>query len=109
MSNLKRKGLVLAMEEQSHELINLLDQYPEDEDWNEYIKKIVKVFPEDLIDQLQQLVDGPVWDGDISSKSARDRLIDLGLGIRVCCKGEEGYTGAPYIAYSILKEIKEPR
>lgn len=71
------------------------------------VAAIALIFPKDLVEQLEQLVNGPVWDGDIISKPNRRRLFDMGLAIRVCCKGEQGYTGAPYIAYSILKKIKE--
>ena len=53
--------------------------------------------------QLRQLVNGPVWDGDVISKSDRGELFELGLAIRVCHKGEQGYTGATYFAYSVLK------
>ena len=56
---------------------------------------------------LNQLVNGPVWDGDIISKTDRDELIELKLAVRVCCKGEEGYTGATYTGYTINKKYKE--
>lgn len=32
---------------------------------------------------------------------------EAGLAIRVCCKGEQGHTGATYIAYSILKKLNQ--
>lgn len=49
------------------------------------------------IDTLVALVEnGPCWDGDVPSKSARDELIDLGLAIRVVVKGEDGHTAATY-------------
>jgi len=60
-----------------------------------------------LHEQLRQLVLGPVWDGDVISKSLRGELFELGLAIRVCCKGEQGYTGATYFAYSVLKVAEE--
>lgn len=44
---------------------------------------------------LAQLVqDGPVCDGDVITKGARDDLITWGLAVRICVKGKEGYTGA---------------
>jgi hypothetical protein len=62
-----------------------------------------------LHEQLQQLVNGPVWDGDVIAKSYRDELIELGLAVRVCCKGEDGFTGARYIAKTVCKKIEEIR
>jgi hypothetical protein len=62
-----------------------------------------------LHDQLNQLVNGPVYDGDVVSKSDRSELFNLGLAIRVCIKGEQGYTGATYFAFSVNKRIQEIR
>lgn len=39
---------------------------------------------------------GPLSDGDLPSKSARDSLIEKGLAMRVMCKGEDGYQAATY-------------
>jgi len=50
----------------------------------------------------QFLFQGPVWDGCISSKRARDDLIGYGLAVRVCFMGEQGYTAATYLAYSVF-------
>ena len=79
----------------------------EDVDYFRFVKNIAEVFPKNLKEQLNQLVNGPVWDGDIISKNDRDRLLYIGLAIRICYKGEQGYTGAPYISYLILKELNE--
>lgn len=55
-----------------------------------------------LMQQLHQLVNGPVWDGDVMCKSLRDELLSLGLAVRVCKSGEQGYTGATYFAYTVV-------
>lgn len=60
-----------------------------------------------LNEQLTQLVGGPIYDGDVISKSMRDELLSLGLAVRVCCQGEQGHTGATYFAYSVLKVIND--
>jgi hypothetical protein len=60
-----------------------------------------------LIEQLRQLVNGPVWDGDIISKSNRGTLFELGLAIRVCVNGEQGYTGATYFGYTVIKTFDQ--
>lgn len=73
----------------------------------ETVHAVALIFPSDLREQLTQLVKGPVWDGDVISKTHRGRLFAMGLAIRVCCKGEQGYTGAKYIAYSILKKVNQ--
>ena len=49
------------------------------------------------LDTLIGLVErGPLWDGDVPSKSGRDDLIDMGLAVRVVAKGADGYTAATY-------------
>lgn len=45
---------------------------------------------------LKLLRDGPVWDGDIPSKSGRDDLIDHGCAVRVINKGRDSFTAATY-------------
>ena len=67
------------------------------------------LFPKNLIEQLRQIVNGPVWDGDILCKADRSDLFDMGLAVRVCANGEQGYTGATYSAFTILKMIKTCR
>jgi hypothetical protein len=74
-----------------------------DEGYFEAVDLIARIFPKRLEESLTQLVNGPVYDGDVISKSMRDELFDLGLALRVCHKGEQGYTGATYTAFSVLK------
>lgn len=46
-------------------------------------------------DTLCALVEqGPVWDGNIPSKSGRNALIERGYAVRVINNGEEGFTAA---------------
>lgn len=78
-----------------------------DESYFDICKAIALIMPKALTEQLEQLVNGPVWDGDVISKSERGELFDMGLAIRVCCKGEQGFTGATYTASTVLKEIKK--
>lgn len=79
----------------------------DDDHYFELVKAIAILFPKNLIEQLEQLVNGPVWDGDIIGKCYRDTLIDMGVAVRVCCKGGQGFTGAYYIGYSILQSMEE--
>lgn len=60
-----------------------------------------------LHEQLRQLVNGPVYDGNVICKTDRDELLSLGLATRVCCAGEQGHTGAVYLAYSVIKIIDQ--
>lgn len=54
--------------------------------------------------ELQQLVEqGPVWDGDVISKQARDDLLKCQLASRACVKGEQGYTVANYRGWDVYK------
>lgn len=53
---------------------------------------------------------GPVWDGDLPSKSGRDELEDLGMVQGVVVKGEEGYNACTYMgarAYRLLEVMRD--
>lgn len=53
--------------------------------------------PYSQLDTLVALVEqGPLWDGDVPSKSGRDALLEKGLAVRVVVKGADGYTAATY-------------
>lgn len=53
-------------------------------------------------DALGQLIkSGPIWDGDVISKAARDDLIEWGLAGRVVFKGSQGYTAANYYGWDV--------
>lgn len=80
-----------------------------DDGYFEYVHLIACELPNRLREQLEQLVNGPVADGDVVSKNDRNELIDLGLAMRVCLGGHQGHTGAPYIAQSVIKRIHEIR
>lgn len=73
----------------------------------EIVEAIALIFPKCIKEQLQQLISGPIWDGNIISKGDRGILFEMGIATRVCCKGEQGYTGSKYIGYSVLKKMKE--
>ena len=47
----------------------------------------------------------PVEDGDIPSKVGRDALLSLGLAVRCCVCGEQGYTAASYLAGTLLASL----
>lgn len=56
------------------------------------------------VDTLVALVEaGPLWDGDVPSKSGRDSLIEAGLAIRVVVRGEDGHTAATYAGRDAYK------
>jgi hypothetical protein len=55
-------------------------------------------------EMLKQLVEcGPVWDGDVLSKEARDDLLASGLASRACVRGDQGYTVANYCGWDVLR------
>lgn len=39
---------------------------------------------------------GPLFDGDVPSKSGRDRLLDKGYMVKVVVKGEDGYNACTH-------------
>lgn len=61
------------------------------------------------IEQLGHLVkNGPLWDGDVISKSARNDLIEWGLAGRALVKGQEGYTVANYRGNNVYRAMLPP-
>jgi hypothetical protein len=78
-----------------------------DEGYFQYVHLVACRLPKNLHEQLNQIVNGPIWDGDVISKALRDELFDYKLAIRVCCKGSTGYTGATYFAHSVNEAIKQ--
>lgn len=54
---------------------------------------------------------GPLWDGDVPSKSGRDSLVRAGFLAKVVVKGESGYNACTYkgadIARLIFARIEE--
>lgn len=56
-----------------------------------------------LHEALFQLVKrGPVWDGDVISKSDRDALLDVGACAKVYNLGRDGFNAATYFGGSLL-------
>lgn len=56
-------------------------------------------------EQLKQLLyQGPVSDGCVISKKARNDLIRFGLATKCCFLGEQGYTAATYPSYTVAKQ-----
>lgn len=57
-----------------------------------------------LHEQLWQLHSrGPLWDGDVISKSDRDELLRIGACAKVCVKGEDGFNACTYFGRSLLR------
>ena len=56
------------------------------------------------VDTLVALVErGPLWDGDVPSKTARDSLIARGFAARVVVRGEDGWQAATYAGRDAYK------
>lgn len=57
-----------------------------------------------LHEPLYQLAKhGPVWDGDVISKSSRDDLLDCEACAKVLVKGEDGFNACTYLGREMLK------
>lgn len=79
------------------------DQWGGDE-WDAAASNVYTTLTPAQREVLKQLLfRGPVHDGDIASKAARGDLFGLGLAVRCCYKGQQGYTAATYQAYSIYR------
>lgn len=57
-------------------------------------------------DTLIALIEqGPCWDGDVPSKTARDALLKQGLAVRCVSQGSDGYTAATYAGRDKYKAL----
>lgn len=60
-----------------------------------------------LIDTLRALHDrGPLWDGDVPSKSGRDALLLDGYVAKVLVNGEQGFNACTYKGAALLRAIE---
>ena len=50
---------------------------------------------------------GPVWDGDVPSKAARDTLLSYGLIEKIVSGGEEGFQACTYRGRAVLREYRD--
>ncbi len=48
---------------------------------------------------------GPLWDGDVPSKSGRDSLVRRGLAAKVIVNGDDGWQAATYAGRDAYKEL----
>jgi len=55
-----------------------------------------------LHESLAQLKQGPIWDGDVVSKSERNTLLQVGACVKVSMKGEQGYNACTYFGCELL-------
>lgn len=57
-------------------------------------------------DTLVALIEaGPLWDGDVPSKSGRDALIEAGLAVRVVVRCRDGFTAATYRGRNAYQDL----
>ena len=67
-----------------------------------------RVEREDLMASLNEIIKrGPLYDGDVPSKSDRDALLNLGLINKVVVKGEHGFQAVNYFGWAVWKSITE--
>lgn len=79
----------------------LYSDVPDAEQNAQIIWKLLEPVEREVLRQL--LFQGPVGDGNIISKRARDNLISYELACRCCFMGEQGYTAATYPAVVLLR------
>ena len=74
---------------------------------NDTIVRAIFLYP-GQIETLKAIHDqGPLFDGDIPSKAARDYLLITGLVSKVVVKGEQGFNACTYKGSRVLRLIKE--
>lgn len=76
-----------------------------------YIAKVLvvatRIRGSQLLGTLNAIVTrGPLYDGDVPSKSDRDDLLSHGVIEKVIVKGEHGYQAANYFGWSVWKSLK---
>ena len=77
-----------------------------DEQWDVAIRDLATLLKEQYKDALSQLIlKGPVEDGDITSKSKRDDLIEMGLANKIAHRGEFGFSAATYVGLYVFKAM----
>jgi len=69
-----------------------------------------RVESKSLMDTLESIVKcGPLNDGDVPSKTARDALLEMELINKVVVKGEQGFQAANYFGWAVWKTLVELR
>lgn len=82
----------------SNEIEYVREIYKDSIKFKEYLSRNI------IHDVLHNLfLKGPVYDGDICSKSGRDTLLDHGYCVKVIVKGEQGYNALNYKGGKLLK------
>ncbi len=75
-----------------------------DSQYNQNVKLIAHNLTGAEIDTLVALIEhGPIEDGDVPSKSARNDLIVKGLAFKCVANGEDGYQAATYLGKDVYK------
>lgn len=94
------------------ELLNAMHYYKDlstKEDL-EYAYKIIvdaKCADSDIRDTLSAMYEhGPLFDGDVPSKSARNILVTDGYAARVVVNGEDGYNACTYKGRDLYKVLQ---
>lgn len=53
---------------------------------------------------LRQLnTQGPVWDGDLISKSGRTQCLHIGAAAKIICNGDDGYQACTYYGRQLIR------
>ncbi|MAP20481.1 MAG: hypothetical protein CL582_06025 [Alteromonadaceae bacterium] len=74
--------------------------YAIDQDKTDALQKLHAMLTSDMADTLAKIAsEGPIEDGDVPSKSARDELSDMGMVDRVAIKGEFGQWAATGLGF----------
>jgi hypothetical protein len=72
---------------------------------NDSIVRAVFLYP-GQIETLKAIHDqGPLFDGDVPSKTARDFLLSTGLVTKIVVKGEQGFNACTYKGSKVLKLV----
>lgn len=71
------------------------------------LAKAKQAFDYNLMDTFNAIVNrGPLYDGDVPSKSERNTLLELGLIDKVIVKGEDGFQACNYLGFAVWKVLE---
>lgn len=73
-------------------------------EWEVAVDSVLSLMPFGLREELTNVVsNGPLWAGDSIGKAQIKMLLELGFIQEAVCKGEQGFSGATRLGYSVYK------
>lgn len=85
----------------NRELMNA-EERAQDDKIGEIAKRLTGAQVDTLVSAVES---GPVWVGDLPSKTARNELVDMSLLTHIVSKMEEGYTASTMLGAAVYRKL----